>query len=516
MGKRSVSLLMKKDIKSLTYIYSVRIYTSVISIILIPHIIKAVGIESYGLVGFFSVMVACLSILDAGVGGVLTRESIISQESKGKYKDFLIIYKKIIILFLSISIMVSIIGYLVSHNFGSVWLKSSLDSDVIANCMTLMFCVFSLRYIQGPFRSILLSNESQTLITSITLLNITISQPIALFLLVFLNKGIVFYFYIQLIAALITTLLMFFFSWKATTKTNNRLKSTLEFKNDNELTHSSLRRMITFALQLSLLSILWVFVNQSDKLTLSRVMNLSDYGIYSVAISVVGVLSILSDPINQYLQPKLTKCYFDKKYGDFTKYFFNSLFFIMILSIPLSAFFITYSEQIVYIWSNDAQLSNKVAVYLPWLFLGGVFTIFSNFIFILLYSVGKLKFHSYVYMAFAFIVIPCNIFIAKKFFGVGSSMFFAANTAFLFLVWGGYNLSKYFINGINVIYAFMAPLLIVQLIYFKITTFFPLQSFNRIECFAVLLIIGLCSLILSVIYVGIMKKKLPNYKFREI
>ncbi|WP_276605755.1 hypothetical protein [Escherichia sp. E2586] len=77
---------MNKQVKILTYIYSVRIYSALITIILIPILIDIVGLETYGLIGFFTVLQACLSILDAGLGSVITREAIISRKNQETYK----------------------------------------------------------------------------------------------------------------------------------------------------------------------------------------------------------------------------------------------------------------------------------------------------------------------------------------------------------------------------------------------------------------------------------------------
>ncbi|EEU9324472.1 O10 family O-antigen flippase, partial [Escherichia coli] len=57
---------MNREYKLLIYIYSVRIYTALVTIFLIPILIGEIGLEAYGLIGFFAVLQACLSILDAG------------------------------------------------------------------------------------------------------------------------------------------------------------------------------------------------------------------------------------------------------------------------------------------------------------------------------------------------------------------------------------------------------------------------------------------------------------------
>ncbi|MDR9963702.1 hypothetical protein KIF59_06710 [Enterobacter cloacae subsp. cloacae] len=61
------------------------------------------------------------------------------------------------------------------------------------------------------------------------------------------------------------------------------------------------------------------------------------------------------------------------------------------ITIPLSIFFVFFSEKILFIWSNNTHLATEVSKYLPWLFFGRVFSIYSNLIFLLLYSCGQLK-----------------------------------------------------------------------------------------------------------------------------
>lgn len=77
-----------------------------------------------------------------------------------------------------------------------------------------MFWVFALRYMQGPFRSILLSNESQIILTTINLFTITLSQPLTIFLMKYLDEGIKFYFLMQLISSAIGCISMVLYSEK--------------------------------------------------------------------------------------------------------------------------------------------------------------------------------------------------------------------------------------------------------------------------------------------------------------
>ncbi|MFU0854337.1 O10 family O-antigen flippase, partial [Kluyvera cryocrescens] len=106
--------------------------------------------------------------------------------------------------------------------------------------------------------------------------------------------------------------------------------------------------------------------------------------------------------------------------------------------MPLSLFLVFFSDKLIYIWTQNYSLAYQISKYLPWLFIGGVFSFYSNFVFLLLYSVGRLKYHTIVYSLFSIIIVPLNIYFAKTFLGEGTFLFYLINTIVLFLVWGGY------------------------------------------------------------------------------
>lgn len=503
---------MIKEVKLLTYIYGVRIYTAVVAILLIPLLIKRIGVEAYGLLGFFTVLQACLSILDAGIGGVLTREAIISKQNIKRFKKFNVLYRKIIVIFVVMAISIVLLGGLFSIKFSASWLNTNIGNSTIILCTTLMFCIFALRYLQGPFRSLLLSNESQVTITTINLINTTLSQPITLFLLYIFEGDVIFYFIMQLLSAALTCGLMIIFSERVR---KNILKNINEQNNlDDDVIDISVSKFFTFALQLSMLTILWVVVNQSDKLTLTRFLPLSEYAMYSVAISIMGILAIISDPLNQYLQPKLTKYFHEKNTQQYSRLYFNAFKFIITITIPLSVFLFFFSEKILFVWSNNTLLALDVSKYLPWLFLGGVFSIYSNLIFLLLYSHGQLKKHTIVYVIFSAIIIPLNIYIAKNFHGDGTSIFYAANAILLFITWGGYNLVERFRNGIGIIVFYISPLVIIEFVYYYYMSHLELFSESRLLSFVYLSFIGFGSMVIAMGYTFGMHKILPSFDFK--
>jgi hypothetical protein len=177
-------------------------------------------------------------------------------------------------------------------------------------------------------------------------------------------------------------------------------------------------------------------------------------------------------------------------------------------------FLFFFSEKILFVWSNNTHLALDVSKYLPWLFLGGVFSIYSNLIFLLLYSHGQLKKHTIVYVIFSAIIIPLNIYIAKNFHGDGTSIFYAANAILLFITWGGYNLVERFRNGIGIIVFYISPLVIIEFVYYYYMSHLELFSESRLLSFVYLSFIGFGSMVIAMGYTFGMHKILPSFDFK--
>ncbi|MGI2104693.1 lipopolysaccharide biosynthesis protein [Shewanella frigidimarina] len=493
------------------FVYLGKIYSAILAVLLIPQVIKHIGYEAYGLVGIFVVLQACLNILDAGISGVLTRQSITSRVDHVSYSDFVNVFNKIVKVFIFVGLLTVLLGGIFSFNYSVTWLNSNLNDDVVIYCTAAMFFIFAIRYVQGPYRSILLSNEQHKLITAINVIYVTLSQPVALLFIIYINDSVLTYFLVQIGAALITSIIMVV----SGECTKNNILSSLN--NSPSHIHESLnvKSIIFFGLQLSTLSILWIAVNQSDKLTLTASMQLEEYTFYSVAFSVTALLTILSEPVNQILLPRLTKLYHEKMYEDFKLLFERSICIISSVSLSLAAFMFFNGESLLFVWGGDLSLANKVNIYLPWIFIGSTFAVLSNFSFLLRYSFGELRIHTFVYALFAVIVIPLNVYLGWEYKGEGVALFFAANSFLLFIFWSGYNFYHYFENGIRLIFLVVLPILIISMSYFYCINYVELAFENRFWQFVLLLLKGIGCV--GVTYLFVLKiRPLLNLKLKNV
>jgi O-antigen/teichoic acid export membrane protein len=417
-----------------------KIYTATISIVLLPYLLNFLGKEQYGLIGSFVVLQACMQILDAGVSGALTRQSILTQGNHKSFENFIVKLKYIFIFFISIATILILLGSAFAGKYSTSWFNSSLDDSVIVSSVSIMVVIFALKYFQGPMRSILLSYERHKALTLLDILYASLSGPVSLYILININGDVTTYFYAQLIAILFLVIITAIYTWMETTKVRLRLKYS---ESTGAVIETNVKDVVKFGMQLSLLSILWVIVNQSDKITLTKYMVLSEYSFYAIAISILGVLSIFVSTLIQIVRPRLIVHFKNQAYDSFSELFKVSVISLVSLLVPLVVFLVYFGEKLLFFWSGDSELSIKVMQYLPYLLVGSLFVSMSEFSFMILYSTGNLKAHTIFYSIVSLFIIPLNVVISSKYLGEGSSQLFMIVHLLLFLTWSIYNIKKY-------------------------------------------------------------------------
>lgn len=488
--------------KSLFIIYIGRIYSAIISIVFVPLVLSLIGAEAYGLVGLFIVLQSCLMIFDAGIGGVLTRQVLLSSHNYDSFIEFIQLYKKVLLFFAIIALTLALLGGIFSTEITEVWITSELSAQLVSNCLVIMFLIIASRYFQGPLRSVLLGKEKHVLLTFIDVMTATISTPIACVVLMNGSGNVIDYFYVQLIASFLRLICLSVFTINTIKATSITLMETpKKAMNKVNTTFSSL---LKFGFQLSALSILWIIATQSDKLVLTKVMSLAEYSYYSIAISLVGVVAIISGPVTQFLLPRLTRLHSQGELNGFADIFEKSFSYLATILVPLCLFMFVDGQKLVYVWTNDVQTSLDVQIYLPWLFTGTVIAVFSNHCFLLLYSHGKLRNHTIFYTCFSFVVIFLNILIANEYKGVGASMFFFANSLFVLVTWCFYNFIMYFNGFLIYLTTKILPIVIFSCIGMLVL---PSYEFNyRVLSFVGLVIKGGLVVIFNISYLFLYNK----------
>lgn len=451
-------------IKNLLSVYGVQIYSVVITILFTPVLLTLVGADGFGLIGFFLVIQTVLQILDGGISGSLSRQAAISSQNQSCFSQFRRNLKHLQLILTCICFLIIAIAVLMYRNaLFTGWFDSSLAATTVNYCVLLMIAIISVKYVGLVARSVIIGFEKHKAISAINLLIATLRYPGAVMLLSYVENNVSLYFEFQLGVMIAELALLFGCSMRYLNKVSMHTEET-NTKVNSEL---SLRELIRFSGVLWLLSLTWVLLSQIDKLTLSSTISLSNFGIYTLAVTASGAMLTLGVPLNQLLMPRLTKLAQKNAKSDFARLLTLAFYSYVTVFLSITMLFGLAGKQLLYVWTGELAASTSAYHYLALLAAGNFFAGLTNFAFLISYSKNTLKSYSQRYILFGAIAIPCSAVMAYFFHEDGAATFWLLQNALFFTIYSIWLIKKYLYQVKHFFVYLLLPLLLINYLSFK-------------------------------------------------
>ena len=382
----------------------------------IPVYIKYLGIESFGLIGLFSVIQAWLTILDFGMTPTINREMArytAGSHTSESIKDLLRSLELICIFLASLIIFLVwfISGWLASH-----WLiVEKLPLTAVSNAIQMIGIVVALRFVEGLYRSAIIGLQKQVWLNVILSISATLRWAGAA-VVVFFKPDVNSYFIWHALVSLLTIIVFYMSLYKWLPLTTRKPKFSLD----------AIKNVWDFARGMLLATFLALLLTQIDKVLLSKLVSLESFGYYTLAATIVGILYQITIPITQAYYPRMTEQVTNNDITTLTKTYHQASQLVTVLLVPLSLMFIFYSNQILLLWTNNAALTANVAPILSILAFGTMLNGIMYMPYMLQLANGWSSFVVKVNTVAVLFLLPAIIWAAPKFGAVGAAWCWAA------------------------------------------------------------------------------------------
>jgi O-antigen/teichoic acid export membrane protein len=482
--------------------YAAQIYAAIAMLFVAPMYLNLMGAEGYGLVGFFIMLQGFIQILDAGVSGSVTRLVSTSKQDATTFNHALLGFRKINLVFIGLGLAVITYGSVFKTGIALEWLDSDLEKDTLVISILGIFFCLGFRFMAAPYRAALVGLERHKLISTISVIINSLKFPISVLYLKFVDDNAGTFFLYQAAVTLLE-MLAFWAAFRVSCSDEARSLRQVGSSKVTADTALSLRSVINFSGVLSALSICWVLVSQIDKLTLSRYISLSDYGFYSLAVTLSGSILMLAAPLNQILTPMMSRLATSKDYEQLSKVFFTSLIGIAVVGVPLALFFFFFGRQTIFVWTGSTESALAASSYLGYLAVGNTVSLFLNMVFLIQFAFGAITRHMQLYLIYSIFLVPITILVASSFGGVGTSILWSVHNTVFFIFWGLYVINRYFEDGalIFVLNLFL-PVLCLSSLHFYISSeyFTLLHELDRATLGVSLFFVGVSNSLLCAIF----------------
>lgn len=386
------------------------------------------GAESYGLVGFFTMLQAWFLLLDLGLTPTAARETA---RFRGGATDALS-YRRLVRALEGIFLLMALIGgtllFAVADFIATDWLKTSrLPSDEVKYSLQLMAVIVAMRWICGLYRGIVNGSERLAWLGGYNALIATLRFVGALPILIWLGATPVVFFSYQLAVAVIEMTWLILFA--------HRLLPPIPEGQPLAFAWSPLRPVLKFSLSIAFTSSVWIMVTQTDKLLLSKLLSLSEYGYFTLAVLVSGVVMIVSGPISSAILPRLSKLEAEQDHANLLRLYRQSTRLVAAIVFPLSFVLAAFAQPLLWTWSGDRHLAVSAAPILSLYALGNGVMVLSAFAYYLQYAKGDLRLHLRGSAFFLVILIPTLIWATMNFGAIGAGWAWLLSNSLYFIFW---------------------------------------------------------------------------------
>lgn len=415
--------------------YTAQLYTAILGIVFVPLYLHYLGIEAFGLIGFSLMLQGIIQLLDMGLGQTLMREtsrSRVDTSLQAATYGLLLTGER---LFLILGLTLTLISLMTLPWIISHWLKvENLPESIISSSVLLAIGLAGLRLYSNFYRSGLLGYGLQEWTNVIGACFATLRYLGSIPILAYTHFGIVGLFTFQLIISIIELLV---YRWRLSHLSRPKAQNL-----PNTLT--LLRQHYRILGSLAVVSWLWTAMTQLDKVLLSHWLALGDYGLFSLAITAAGVISLISAPIGQLLQPRFNILAASNNRPvllNLYSYTTQRLTFFFIGTGSVLAFF---AEPILTLWTGNVLHAKQVAPIFFWYVLGNATSALLVLPFMLQYAMGNLRLHLIGNLIFAALWLPALVWAGYSMGGIGTGItWFIGNTLFL-LGWTSYTHASLF------------------------------------------------------------------------
>jgi O-antigen/teichoic acid export membrane protein len=416
-------------IKNVLANYVGRIWGIISVFFFLPFYIKILGIEAYAVINFYTVILTIMYFADGGLSATLNRE--IARSSDKQYiGNMLYTIEKV---YLVICSLIIIIIFSFSNIIASNWLNANTISiENLSLYISLMGVSVAFQLFTTLENSGLMGLEKQVLSNGIQISSSFFRSALVLIPLYFYPTLCTFFTW------QVSMNILFFFVtrynlWKF-------VKTNMVYSFDLQI----LKTVGRFAGGMMLMAIIASLNTQIDKLVISKILSLKEFGYYSLASVLSQVPVLIVTPIAFAILPKMVKYSENFEINKLFKLFHINSFILSVLATSGGLVIFLFTKDIVLIWTQNSIIANKIDYVTKVLLIGGVFLSFQYMPYHLAIANGHTKTNLIFSIVAIIFIIPLLFFLVKQYGLIGAT-----------ITWLVFNFIAYFYLGFHLINKFL-------------------------------------------------------------
>lgn len=323
---------------------------AVMQVLLVPVFIRSLGIRAYGFFGFYLGLQAMAQVFDLGLGTTLNREMARYSVEPEKSDEARALARTLeisgwMVALVAGGIMLGVVAWLAGR-----WGRDeSIGEREISLAVFCVGMLVSLQLLVRFYQGGLMGLQRQPRMNAIQIVMITLRDGGAIAILLWVSPTLSAFFTWQVAVMAIYVVALRAGFWKSMPEAPGR--GWIDFR--------LLASRSGFAAGMSGVTLLWIVITQIDKVILSRLLDLDDFGHYVLATTVATGLTLITISLYNALFPHFSTLL---AAGDeaslLESYRFNSQAMALMV-MPAVGMLWNYASDLLYFWTGDRGSSTS-------------------------------------------------------------------------------------------------------------------------------------------------------------
>lgn len=338
-----------------------QIWRSLLQIICVPIYLRYLGVEAFGLIGFFAVLMGWLALLDLGIRPALAREMARFSAGELKIQYLRDLLRSVEMIGLATALSVFTLVWLASGWLATSWFSTrTLPVSTISQTIISMGFVSALSFLESIYLSSLSGLQRQVLLNQVLVGTTTVRYGGAVGVLFWVSPTIEAYFLWQVFSSSLSVALLAFFVYRSLPETQRTGRFSVE----------ALIGVWRFAGGMLGIALLSVLLTQVDKTLLSTLLPLEQFAHYTLAAMLTATLYMFVAPITTAFYPRMTQLVGSKDSVALVETYHRGSQLIAVAISPAALILIVFTDRILILWTGNPELTAHVAPILRLLAIG--------------------------------------------------------------------------------------------------------------------------------------------------
>lgn len=414
------------------------IWAAVLGLVVVPVYLKYLGIEAYGLIGFFATVQALFQILDLGMAPTINRE-IARYSASGRWDDAGNLLHTIAVIYWCVAGLICIAMMAFAHTISGHWLKSeTFQRETVTHAVMLMGLVIACRWPTGLYQGALNGMQRVAVSSGINIAMVSLSALGAVCVLAFVSPTVDAFFLWQAGVGFIYAIVVRWAAWRAIGRAG-----------ETGFDVRALRSIWRFSAAMMALTFAGLVFSQLDKVLLSKLLSLAAFGQYTLAGVVASALGILITPFYNAIYPRFSAYVARGQQTQLLELYNVSGRLLATVLFPVAMVIAVDGDDLIRLWIGNPQLAEKVAPLAALLAIGSAVHGTMYIPHALLLSQGKTFIPLTINLVLLVIMVPVTVCFALAYGALGGAIAWVILHA-LYVLLGTWLMQRYIGNSTGV------------------------------------------------------------------